>query len=56
MVVADDLGVEIGEITIERAREGAARAAEQARLQGDTLPEDPWSVRTMGGGSVAKVK
>jgi hypothetical protein len=54
--MADALGVEIDEITIERAREGAARAAEQARLQGDTLPEDPWDVRNMGGGSVAKIK
>ncbi len=54
--MADALGVEIDEITIESAREGAARAAEQARAQGDMLPEDPWGVRNIGGGSVAKVK
>lgn len=49
--MADALGVEIDETTIERAREGAACAAEQARVQGRFLPEDPWGVRNMGGGS-----
>lgn len=54
--MANAQGVEIDDITIERAREGAARAAEQARLQGDTLPEDPWGVRNVGGGSLAERK
>ncbi len=54
--MADALGVEIDEITIERARDGAACAAEKARSQGRLLPEDPWGARTMSGGSVAKVK
>ncbi len=54
--MADALGVEIDEITIERARDGAARAAEKARSQGRSLPDDPWGVRNMSGGSVAKVK
>ena len=49
--MADALGVAIDETTIERAREGAARAAEQARVQGNMLPEEPWGVRNMGGGS-----
>ena len=54
--MADALGVEIDEITIERARDGAARAAEKARSQGRSLPDDPWGVRNMSGGSVEKVK
>ena len=54
--MADALGVEIDEITIERARDGAARAAEKARSQGRSLPDDPWGVRDTGGGSVGKNK
>lgn len=54
--MADALGVEIDEITIERARDGAARAAEKARSQGRFLPDDPWGVRDAGGGSVGKNK
>ncbi len=54
--MTDALGIEIDEITIERARDGAARAAEKARSQGRSLPDDPWGVRNMSGGSVAKVK
>ncbi len=54
--MTDALGIEIDEITIEQARDGAACAAEKARSQGRLLPDDPWGVRTMSGGSVAKVK
>ena len=54
--MADALGVEIDEITIERARECAARAVEKARSQGRSLPDDPWGVRDAGGGSVGKNK
>lgn len=54
--MADALGVEIDEITIERVRDGVARAAEKARSQGRLLPGDPWGVRDAGGGSVTKNK
>ncbi len=54
--MTDALGIEIDEITIERARDGAARAAEKARSQGRFLPDDPWGVRDVGGGPVGKKK
>ena len=43
--MADALGVELDDVTIERAQEGAARAAAQAQAQGQALPTDPWGVR-----------
>ncbi len=43
--MADALGVEIDDVTLERVQEGAARAEAQARAQGIALPVDPWGVR-----------
>lgn len=44
--LADALGVQIDAVVIERANEGAKRAAAQAVERGETLPADPWDVRT----------
>jgi len=44
--IADALGVQIDSITIERANEGAKRAAVAAEESGEALPGDPWDVRT----------
>ena len=44
--IADALGVQIDSVTIERANEGAKRAAVIAEESGKSLPPDPWDVRT----------
>lgn len=44
--VADALGVQIDSAIIERANEGAKRAAAIAEENGKSLPPDPWDVRT----------
>jgi hypothetical protein len=44
--IADALGVQMDSITIERANEGAKRAAATADERGKPLPADPWDVRT----------
>ena len=44
--IADALGVQIDSVTIERANEGAKRAAVIAEENGKSLPADPWDVRT----------
>ncbi len=43
--VVDGLGLEVADWQVERARAGAARAAEIAKERGVTMPADPWKVR-----------
>jgi len=43
--VVDGLGLEVAEWQMQRARDGAARAAKMAEERGTAMPLDRWSVR-----------